>query len=71
MRVFVFVRVMLDGFREIELIECYLDVVIKVWFYLEEMDKIVSVEKWFKYIIFNFLIVCIEIDDGWFVVWEM
>lgn len=68
---FAFVRAMPDGFRERELTERHLDAVIKAWPYSEEMDKIASVEKWFKYTIFNFPTVCIETDDGRPVAWEM
>uniref|UniRef100_K1QL37 Glycine N-acyltransferase-like protein n=1 Tax=Magallana gigas TaxID=29159 RepID=K1QL37_MAGGI len=60
-----------DGFRETELTERHLDAVIKAWPYSEEMDKIASVEKWFKYTIFNFPTVCIETDDERPVAWEM
>nr|XP_034323338.1 glycine N-acyltransferase isoform X3 [Crassostrea gigas] len=60
-----------DGFRETELTERHLDAVIKAWPYSEEMDKIASVEKWFRYTISNFPTVCIETDDGRPVAWEM
>lgn len=60
-----------NGFRETELSERHLEAVIKSWSYSEEMDKLASTEKWFKYHFSNFPTVCIETDDGRPVAWEL
>lgn len=60
-----------DGFRETELSERHLEVVIKSWPYSEEMDQLASTEKWLKYHLANFSTVCIETDDGRPVAWEL